>query len=104
MQLCPIQMAYWAKNYVTILKLWRLVGFGDFRAKTTRLYVALRERNSGAKIGRELFKGSKDLASLLVCTQKNFLVRGWGFFVSDVISGGLLGHLGPLNLALGPNR
>jgi len=25
------------------------------------------------------------------------------FFVSDVISGGLLGHLGPLHLALGPN-
>jgi len=26
------------------------------------------------------------------------------FFVSDVISGGLLGHLGPLCLALGANR
>jgi len=24
--------------------------------------------------------------------------------VSDIISGGLLGHLGPLQLALGPNR
>jgi len=24
--------------------------------------------------------------------------------VSDIISGGLLGHLGQLNLALGPNR
>jgi len=24
--------------------------------------------------------------------------------VSDVTSGGLLGHLGPLHLALGPNR
>jgi len=24
--------------------------------------------------------------------------------VNDVISGGLLGHLGPLHLALGPNR
>jgi len=24
--------------------------------------------------------------------------------VSDVISGGLLGHLGPLHLTLGPNR
>jgi len=27
-----------------------------------------------------------------------------GFFVSDVINGRLLGHLGPLYLALGPNR
>jgi len=26
------------------------------------------------------------------------------FFVSDVISGGILGHLGPLCLALGANR
>jgi len=26
------------------------------------------------------------------------------FFLSDVISGGLLGHLGPLHLALGPNH
>jgi len=35
--------------------------------------------------------------------KKNF---GWecGFFVSDVISGGLLGHVGLLQLALGPNR
>jgi len=27
-----------------------------------------------------------------------------GFFVSDIISGGPLGHLGPLCLALGANR
>jgi len=32
-------------------------------------------------------------------------VIGWcGFFVSDVISGGLSGHLDQLQLALGPNR
>jgi len=29
---------------------------------------------------------------------------GFGLSVSDVISGGLLGHLGPLYLALGANR
>jgi len=33
-----------------------------------------------------------------------FCVGDEGFFVSDVISGGLLGHLGPLCLALGTNR
>jgi len=33
-----------------------------------------------------------------------FLRGGCGFFMSDVISGGLLGHLGPLYLVLGPNR
>jgi len=32
------------------------------------------------------------------------LLGGCRFFVSDVISGGLLGHLGPLCLALGANR
>jgi len=52
----------------------------------------------------DLVEASKDAASLLVCTRKKFF--GWGcrFFVSDVISGGLFGHLGPLYLALGANR
>jgi len=36
--------------------------------------------------------------------KKKFLVWGSGFFVSDIISGGLLGHFGPLHLALGPNH
>jgi len=36
-------------------------------------------------------------------SKKNFF-EGCEFVVSDVISGGLLGHLGPLHLALGPNR
>jgi len=36
--------------------------------------------------------------------KKNFWLGGCGFFVSDVLSGGLLGHLGPLCLALGANR
>ena len=36
--------------------------------------------------------------------KKNFLFARCGFFVSDVISGGLFGHLGQLHLALGANR
>jgi len=36
-------------------------------------------------------------------SKQNFLLGGCGFFVSDVVSGGLLGHLGPLCLALGAN-
>jgi len=46
---------------------------------------------------------SKDAASLVVALVKNLF--GWGrkFLVSDVISGGLFGHLGPLHLAMGAN-
>jgi len=40
---------------------------------------------------------SNDAASLVVCTRKNFFLGGCGFFVSDVISGGLFGHLGQLS-------
>jgi len=84
--------------------LWCLAGFGDFGKKTTGSHVALDVHNLVAESGRELFKGSKDTASLVVHTQKIFF--GWGcrFFVSDVISGGLLGHLGPLHLAWGSNH
>jgi len=32
--------------------------------------------NLGAESGKELFKGSKDAASLLVCARKKFF--GWG--------------------------
>jgi len=46
--------------------------FWRFSQKTTGLHVALRARNLGARSGRELFKGSKDVASLLVRTQKIF--------------------------------
>jgi len=73
--------------------------FGDSHAKTTGLHMALHTCNSGAESGGELFKGLKDVASLLVCTLKNFLLGG-----VDFVSGGLLGHLGPLHLAMGPNQ
>jgi len=53
---------------------------------------------------RELFKLLKDLASLQVCTDKMFLVLGFSFFVSGIISGVFLGFFGPLHLALDPNR
>jgi len=36
--------------------------------------------------------------------KKNVFLGWYGFFVSDIISGGLLGHLGPLCPALGANR
>jgi len=63
-------------------------------AKTTGLRVALRARNSGAESGKELFKGSKNVASL-----------AWGLriFCEWHHKWRILGHLGPLHLALGPN-
>jgi len=44
-------------------------------ARTTGSRMTLCDRNSGTKSGRELFKGSKDMASLVVCNEKTF---GWG--------------------------
>ena len=67
-------------NRLPHLTLQRLVGFVDFRAKTTRSHVALRERNSGAESGRELFKPSKDTASLLDCTRKKLFWFGVRIF------------------------
>ena len=64
------------------------------------MHVALHGNYSAPVRVTERVEVSKDAASFLVCTQKNFfLVGGCGFFVSDIISGGLLGHLGPLYLA-----
>jgi len=61
-------------------------------------------RNSYADCARELFKPSKDLASLQICNEKNFLVLDLRFLVSDIISGAVSGFFAPLYLALGPNR
>jgi len=59
--------------------------------------------NSGTESVGKLFKYSNDSASLVVSKEKNFC-WGYGFFMSYIIAGGHLGHLGPLYLALGPNR
>ena len=54
--------------------------FGDFHTRTTRSHVALHAHNSGVESGRELFKGSKDTESLLVCTQNKFFDLGLQIF------------------------
>jgi len=78
---------------------------GIFGKKTPkRTWVALRGNFSSLVCSTDPVKVSKDMASLLVCTRKKFLLGSCWFFVSDVISRGLLGHLGPLCLALGANR
>jgi len=73
--------------------------------KITGSHVALRGNFFGPVSATDTVKSSKDTASLVVCNEKKiFLVGGYGFFVSDIISGGLLGHFGQLHLALGPNH
>jgi len=53
------------------------------------------------RLGKSLKRRGK---SSSLHSKKIFLLGGCGLFVSDVINGGLLGHLGPLCLALGANR
>jgi len=69
------------------------------------MHVALCGNFYGPVCSTDLVKVSKDAASLLACTRKKKVsLGGCSFFVSDTISGGLLGHLGPLCLAPGANR
>ena len=48
--------------------------------KTGGSHVSLHGHKSGTKSARELFKCSKDLASLVVCNERKFL-----FWVSDFL-------------------
>ena len=67
--------------------------------------MALHGNFSGPVCSTDPVKVSTDAASLLVCIKKKiFLLGGCRLSVSDVVSGGLLGHLGPICLALGANR
>jgi len=91
-----------------ILTPWEL-GYDIFipgnRPKTSSCQLPYQRHSSSADCTRELFKPSKDLASLLVCTQKeNFLVGGCGFFVSDVISEVVFVPFWLMLPGLGPNR
>ena len=88
-----------------LLTLWHPLRFGDFWKKNAQTHVASCRNISDLVCSTDPVEVSKHTASLLVCTQKKiFLLGECGFLVSDVISGGLLGHLGPLCLALGTNR
>jgi len=83
------------------LILSRPAEIGNSLTKTTGSHVALHGNFSDLVSTRDMVKGSKDAASLLACTRKNFFAWECGYFVSDIISGRLLGHFGPLCLALG---
>jgi len=66
--------------------------------------VALHGNISAPVLVTDLVEVSKDTACLVVCTLKNIFLLEVSFFVSDIISGELFGHLGQLHLALGANR
>ena len=55
----------------------------------------------GYRPGRSVKRRGK---SSSLHSKKIFCLRGASFFVSNVISGGLLGHVDPLCLALGADR
>jgi len=46
--------------------------FQGFHTKNNGSHVPLCKRNSGAESGRQLFKGSKEAASLAAFTRKKF--------------------------------
>jgi len=76
-------------------------GFGDFRKKNSSFRLPYQLPSYSAHCARELFSSSNGSTSLVDCTRKKkFCLGGGVFFVSDIISGGLFGHLGPL--CLGP--
>jgi len=85
-----------------ILTLWRPRGFGDFGKK------CLNARGFAWEFLGMLYRPSKSLKrcgkSSSLHTKKIFLLWGVWVFVSGIISGGHLGHLSPLCLALGTNH
>jgi len=72
------------------------------RAKAAGSHVALRGNFSSPVSATDPVKSAKGLASLAGCTRKIIFWLGCADFLS-VMSWGLLGHLGPLHLALGLN-
>jgi len=83
----------------SVLTLWRPAKKGIFGKKHRNTHDFEREllrSCTGYRPGQSVKKRSK---SSSLHSKKNFLVGGCGFFMSDVISGGLLSHLGLLYLA-----
>ena len=98
---CTMQIG--KNRHSRTINFWRPAAFADFRKKNTETQMALRRNFSRSVGATDLVEASKDATSLPACTGK-ILFGGCGFFVSDIISGELLGNLGPLYLTLGANR
>jgi len=85
-----------------------------FNTLTSGLIQAVHKKTAGSHMAfcgnisapvsvMDLVEVSKDTASLVDYTRKKFFGSRVHFFVSDVISGGLISHLGQLHLALSTN-
>jgi len=72
------------------------------RKKTDGSHMALRGNISAPVRVTDLVEVSKDVASFVVCTRKKNFSWGVRVFVSDVISGGLFSHLGPITWPWAP--
>jgi len=101
-----VALKMFVKSYCHLnLILLRPAAFGDFRKKKRlNTHGFAREFHWSGMLyrpGKSLKRRGKSPSQH---SKKNFLLGECVFFVSDVISGGLLGHLGPLCLALGANR
>jgi len=64
-----------------------------FSKKNAETHVVLHGNFSAPVWVMGMVEASKNTTGLLVYTRKKFFAWGYGFIVSDVISGGLLGHL-----------
>jgi len=87
----------------TCLTPWHLGGFGDF-CKKTAVFGCLTNVLASPPIALESCSMAQRIGQSSRLHSKKSLPGGCRFFVSDVISGGLLGHFGPLCLALSANR
>jgi len=84
--------------------IWCLATFGDFQKKHRNTRGFAREFLRSRKYYRPGRSVKRHGKSSSLHSKKNFLVGEYWYFVSDVISGGLLGHLDPPYLTLGANR
>jgi len=62
-----------------------IYSYFDFGLKNSSFRLPYQCPSSSTDCTRELFNGSNGSASLVDCTRKNFLVQGYGFFVTDII-------------------
>jgi len=72
-------------------------------AKKTAVFGCLTNALAPLPIALESCSTAQTVGQSSRLYSKKIFTLGEVFFVSDIISGGLLGHLGPLCLALGAN-